>query len=123
MTSIMKIKFEKLLTRKDFDSLITEGSPYNQAMIIRPFLIKYVEQDDDNYYYTIVSKLYYDSLQALHEDSIELLKLKHKEKFNYFQTNKAIEEFLPQIHCLIRFDCIISSLISHHQSYIVVIVV
>ena len=102
MTSIMKIKFEKLLTRKDFDSLITEGSPYNQAMIIRPFLIKYVEQDDDNYYYTIVSKLYYDSLQALHEDSIELLKLKHKEKFNFFQTNKAIEEFLPQISCLIR---------------------
>ena len=117
MTSIMKIKFEKLLTRKDFDNLITECSPYNKAMIIRPFLIKYVERDDihavntacqhrwrddDNYYYTIVSKLYYDSLQALHEDSIELLKLKHKDKFNYFQTNKAIEEFLPQIYCLIR---------------------
>ena len=87
----MKIKFEKLLTRKDFDSLITEGSPYNQAMIIRPFLIKYVEQDDDNYYYTIVSKLYYDSLQSLHEDSIELLKLKHKEKFIFFKQIKPLK--------------------------------
>lgn len=105
MNSILKIKFENLLSRKDIEILITSQNCFKTSSLIYKHINKYLSfskdfTDNDEYFYLIIAKLFNDSLDSLHEDSLELLELKHKEKINDFQSKKSISEYLPQVRIL-----------------------
>ena len=105
MKMILHIVFENLLGKKDIETLITSQNCFKTSSLIYKCIEKYVSQEyNDEHYYLIISKLFSDSIDNLHEDSIELLTMKHQNKFDYFQSKKAIAEYLPQVKimCSVR---------------------
>jgi hypothetical protein len=108
MKMILKINFEKFLGRKEIETLITTQNCFKTSSLVHKYIHQYVRTEGleftDEHYYLIIAKLFNDSIDNLHEDTVELLTIKYQNKIEDFQNKKAIAEYLPQVKILCNED-------------------
>jgi hypothetical protein len=99
-----------MLSRNDIEAIIFSQNCFKVASTIATKIFKHIKPEYfDTHYFLIISKLFSDSLDALHEDSRELLQLKYKDKYESFQSKSAIELYLQEVKILCQADYIDSS--------------
>ena len=105
MNRILSLQFNELLSRQDIDTIITSQNCFKVSSIITTKIYKHVLSTYfDTHYFLIISKLFSDSLDAMHDDSRELLQLKYKDKYENFQSKTSIELYLHEVQILCQTE-------------------
>lgn len=105
MNHLMKVKFENLLSRQDIETIMISQNVFKVSSIIATKIYKHISAKHYNtHYYLLISKLFNDSIDGLHEDSRELLRMKYKELFESFQSKASISVYLQEVEILCQTD-------------------
>lgn len=100
--NLKNIQFKNLLSFKDFESLIKSTNAYKKVSVMHSFLSDYIYETTDDFFITIVLKLFSDSMDNLSDVESELISLKYLEKFNDMQSIETITKYLPVIRTIFK---------------------